>query len=377
MNKAKQKHEIDSMESNEGIESKPKKSIPKKEYTTNDLKAELGASSTKYKSDIFLDCGEAFLDATGLPGPAMGHINMLLGHSNAGKTTALIASAVDAQKKGIMPIFLITEKKWSWEHAKLMGFQAELNPETGEWDGDFIYFDELDYVEQVTDKITKVLDAQDNGKLKRDICFFWDSVGSVPCKMTYEGKGGKQHTAGVLAEKINMGINQRINKTRKEKSPYWAGLVICNLPWVQIPLTYGAQPKIKPKGGEAIYQCSTLVFRFGNEAESGISKIEASKNGRKINIATRSKITVDKNHINGFGYKDSNIIITAHGFLKTDKRAGNDVKDGKQAFEQYKKDHMDYIVSQFKKEFGDDVDIDDVDITETEGVTIVDYNDEN
>ena len=375
--KGKQKPFTGSTEPMDSTESKPKKSISKKEFSLDDLKKELGASTTRYKPDMFLDCGEAFLDATGLQGPAMGHINMLLGHSNAGKTTALIAAAADAQKKGIMPIFLITEKKWSWEHAKLMGMKADLNSETGEWEGDFIYFDELDYVEQVTEKINKVLDAQDAGKLKRDICFFWDSVGSVPCKMTYEGKGGKQHTAGVLAEKINMGINQRINKTRKESSPYWAGLVICNLPWVQIPMTYGAHPKIKPKGGEAIYQCSTLVFRFGNEAESGISKIEASKNGRKINIATRSKVTVDKNHINGFGYKDSNIIITAHGFLKTDKRGGNDVKDGKQAFEQYKKDHMDYIVSQFKKEFGDDTNIDDVDIIETEGATIVDYNDED
>ncbi len=32
----------------------------------------------------------------GLPGPAIGHLNMLLGHSDTGKTTALIKTAVDA-----------------------------------------------------------------------------------------------------------------------------------------------------------------------------------------------------------------------------------------------------------------------------------------
>ena len=51
----------------------------------------------EYKADRFFDLGDAFLEATGIPGPAMGHINMLLGHSDTGKTTALVKTAVDAQ----------------------------------------------------------------------------------------------------------------------------------------------------------------------------------------------------------------------------------------------------------------------------------------
>lgn len=347
------------------------KGVGKKEFNLEDFKKKHG-STTKYKTDVFLNCGEAFLDATGMPGPAMGHINMLLGHSNAGKTTALITAAIDAQKKGILPIFLITEKKWSWDHVKLMGLDITFDDD-GQPVGDFLYYDELDYVEQVTDVINALLTAQEDESLPRDICFFWDSVGSVPCKMTYEGKGGKQHTAGVLAEKINMGINQRVNKTRKENCKHLAGLVICNLPWVQIPMTYGAHPKIKPKGGEAIYQSSSLVFRFGNEAESGIAKIDGTKNGRTINIAVRSKITVDKNHINGLGFKDSNIIITPHGFLKSDKRGGKDQSEGKDALTQYRKDNMAYFLGQLKL----DADAGDFDkISETENTTeAVDYND--
>jgi hypothetical protein len=41
-------------------------------------------------------------------------------------------------------------------------------------------------------------------------------VGSVPCKMTFDGKGGKQHTAGALSDKIGMGINQRISGSRSQ-----------------------------------------------------------------------------------------------------------------------------------------------------------------
>ena len=57
------------------------------------------SKQAKFKSDRFFDLGPSFLDATGLPGPAMGHINMYLGHSDTGKTTALVKAAVDAQKR--------------------------------------------------------------------------------------------------------------------------------------------------------------------------------------------------------------------------------------------------------------------------------------
>jgi hypothetical protein len=334
----------------------------KKEFNFGELKAKY-STTTKYKPDVFLSCGDAFQEASGMPGPAMGHINMLLGHTNTGKTTALIAAAVDAQSKGILPIFLITEKKWSFEHCQLMGLDCTKDEKTGEWEGQFFYRDDFNYIEQVTDYINSILDDQEKGILPFDICFFWDSVGSVPCKMTWEGKGGKMHTAGVLAEKINMGINQRINNSRKENSKYTNGLVICNLPWVKLPENpLMGKPKMKPKGGEAIYQCATLVFRFGNEADAGISKIDATKNGRKINFATRTKVTVDKNHVNGLGYADSHIIVTPHGFIKNDKT-------DKTSIEEYKKSTADYWTGKL----GDM----DFNLEENEVKTKVDYSDED
>jgi hypothetical protein len=100
------------------------------------------STSAKYKPQRFFDLGPDFLDAVGIPGPAIGHLNMFLGHSDTGKTTALVKCAVDAQKKQILPVFIITEQKWSFEHAKLMGFECEemVDEETGEleWDGFYI-----------------------------------------------------------------------------------------------------------------------------------------------------------------------------------------------------------------------------------------------
>ena len=61
-----------------------------------------------------------------LPGIPHGHITLLRGHSDTGKTTALLEVAVNAQKMGILPVFIVTEMKWSWEHAQMMGLQVDV-----------------------------------------------------------------------------------------------------------------------------------------------------------------------------------------------------------------------------------------------------------
>jgi hypothetical protein len=42
------------------------------------------STSAKYKPQRYFDLGKDFLDAVGLPGPAIGHLNMFLGHSDTG-----------------------------------------------------------------------------------------------------------------------------------------------------------------------------------------------------------------------------------------------------------------------------------------------------
>ena len=315
------------------------------------------SQEASFKPDRFFDLGDAFLYACGIPGPAMGHLNMFIGHSDTGKTTALIKSAIDAQKKDILPVFLITEQKWGFDHAKLMGLQCEkvIKDDGGtDWDGFFLFNNHFDYVEQITDYINELLDAQDKGELPYDLCFLWDSVGSVPCKMAFEGKSGKMHTAGVLADKIGMGLNQRITGSRRMDKKYTNTLIIISQPWVELPDNPFGQPKIKAKGGEAIWLNSTLVFLFGNQKGAGITKISITKDKRKVKIATRSKISIMKNHVNGLGYEDGRILVTAHGFMR-DK---DDIEE-KKSIEEYKKSASDYISERLgiKIEGIDDIDI--------------------
>jgi RecA/RadA recombinase len=305
------------------------------------------SKEAEYKPDRFFDLGDAFLDACGIPGPAMGHINMLLGHSDTGKTTALVKAAVDAQKKGVVPVFVITEQKWSWDHAELMGFDKS---------GDYLFNSDFEYIEQITEYINELLDAQEKGDLPHDLLILWDSVGSVPCKMTYDGKGGKQHNASVLADKIGMGINQRISGSRRTDKPYTNTLIIVNQPWVELPDNPFGQPKIKAKGGEAIWLNSSVVFLFGNQKGAGTTKISITKDKRKVKIATRTKISIMKNHINGLGYEDGRILVTSHGFM-----AGREEGEEKKSLEEYKKESGDYI----SKMLGVSV----TDITDVEVVT--------
>ena len=45
-----------------------------------------------------------------------------------------------------------------------------------------------------------------------------------------------------------------------------------------------------------------------------------------------------KNHVNGLGYEDGRILVTAHDFMK-----GRDDSEEKKSIEQYKSEHGNYI----------------------------------
>ena len=311
-----------------------KRALKKKTLSFDDLKKKF-SSRVKYKEQQFFDLGKTFQEVCGIAGPAMGQINMFLGHSDTGKTTALIKAAVDAQKKNILPVFLITEQKWSFEYAKLLGFDCEqkVDEETGElyWDGFFIDKVGFNYIEQAFSYITELLDAQAKGDIPYDLLFLWDSIGTIPCEMSFNGKGGNQHTARVISEKWGMGLAQRITSSRKEDSQYTNTMVFVNQPWVQIPEGFGQKPKIMPKGGNSIFLSSALVFLFGNQANAGTSRITATTGGKKITFATRTKVGVTKNHINGISYADR-LLVTPHGFILD---TPNEVKKYKEEFSDY------------------------------------------
>jgi len=295
----------------------------------------LSSSSVKFKEQKWIPLSPAFQDALQIPGIPMGHITLLRGHSDTGKTTALLEAAVQAQKMNILPVFIITEMKWSWEHAKQMGLKFDEVPDSdgvvSDYNGFFIYVDreKLQCIEDVSAFILDILDEQKKGNLPYDLCFFWDSVGSIPCRLSIESnKNNNEWNAGAMSQQFGNFVNQKIIMSRKESQQYTNTFVAINKVWVAKPETIMSQPKMKNKGGDTMFFDASLIITFGNVSNSGTNKIKATKSGKEVEFAKRTKLSCDKNHITGVTATNK-LIMTVHGFINDDK------KD----LEKYKKDH--------------------------------------
>lgn len=283
------------------------------------------SNNSKYKEQTWIPASPALQQIISLPGIPEGHITLLRGHSDTGKTTALLEIAINAQKKGILPVFIITEMKWSWEHAKTMGLDVkevkDENDEVVDYEGFFIYVDRssLNTVEDVAAFIGDLLNEQQKGNLPHNLCFLWDSVGSIPCRLSVESnKNSNEWNAGAMSQQFGNFVNQKIVLSRKESQPYTNTLVCVNKIWVDKPLVPMEQPKMKNRGGTTMFSDASLVVTFGNITNSGTSKIKATKDGKDVEFAKRTKVSCDKNHITGMQTKGT-MIATIHGFILEDE----------------------------------------------------------
>lgn len=287
-----------------------------------------GAENAKYKEQTWIPLSKAWQDVTSLPGIPQGHITVLRGWTDTGKTTALIEAAVSCQKIGVLPVLIITETKFSWNYCRNMGFQYEevVDKETGEvigYDGFFLYADRgtLNTIEDVAAYIIDLLDEQAKGNLPYDLCFLWDSIGSVPCRMSVEAKNiNSQWDAAALSNNFAKFINQRIVLSRKETSPWTNTLCCITKIWVSPPETPMSSPRVNSKGGSAMIFDASLVVLFGNIANSGTSKLLAVSGGKTYEWGKRTKISIEKNHIGGLSSK-GNIVMTPTGFIPADEKS--------------------------------------------------------
>ena len=290
--------------------------------------------NVKFKEQTWIPLSQAFQDVTSIPGIPMGHIVLLRGHSDTGKTTALLETAVSAQKRGVLPVFIITEMKWNWEHAKQMGLQVEevVDKDTGEitnYEGEFIYADRetIHTIEDVAKFILDLIDEQKRGNLPYDLVFLWDSIGSVPCEMSVKSnKNNNEWNAGAMSTQFGNSVNQRITLSRKESSEFTNTLVCINKVWTAKAESPMGQPKLMNKGGFAMWFDSTFVVTFGNISNAGTSKIKAIKDGKQVEFDKRVNLQIDKNHINGVTTRGK-IVMTPHGFINDNDKELKEYKN--------------------------------------------------
>jgi hypothetical protein len=198
-------------------------------------------------------------------------------------------------------------------------------------EGFFIYRDRstLNSIEDISIFINDLLVEQKKGNLPHDLLFIWDSVGSIPCQLSIEqGKNNPMWNAGALATQFGNFINQQIVTSRKESYPHTNTLLVVNKVGVAPALTMMSQPKMTNKGGDTIFYDSSICITFGNITNAGTSKLTAQKDKKNIEFALRTKVSCDKNHVNGITTKGT-VISTVHGFIKDDANSIN----------KYKKEH--------------------------------------
>ena len=298
------------------------KKLDKKFQDLNKYKEKIKLTEVHYKPQEWIDMSHAFKHVTRLPGIPLGHVIMCYGKSDTGKSTLGIEAAAYAQKQGILPVFIITENKFSFERAEKMGVDFDKA----------IIYNGVSTIEQGCDYMSQTLKDQEEGKLPFDVLFVWDSVGATPSKAEHkkredseDGSGGMMVTAKVLRERITRHLGLKINATRNETYPYNASLIVINHAYTKPATPPATISTIEPYGGDAVYLASTLVFRQGG-ITSRSSKITAIKDGTEVAFAPKTALVVDKNHITEVCTTKGKILCTDEGFMLDDKQTIDDYK---------------------------------------------------
>lgn len=343
-----------------------KKPIEKKNFDLDAFKAEEGLNNVvKDRELAWIPLSDAFHDAVKVPGVPIGYFTSFRGFSNTGKSTAIYEAVVGCQKLGVLPIIYETEGNWNWEHAKNIGveFEEVVDTSTGEvinYKGDFIFLQGADLlkkyqcydhqhskmgtkplryepvVEDISTHMHSILDAQKEGKLPRDVAFFWDSVGSINCfKGSMSKTTNNQWTAGALATCFKSLINYRIPSSRREDSQYTATFAVVQQIWLD-----NENKVIKHKGGEAFFYSPRMIFHFGGILTHSTEKLKASYNGEEYQFGISTRIRCEKNQVNGVEQKGV-IASTPHGYWNPDK------------IEEYKEEHKEFIKAKLNTEYDD------------------------
>lgn len=287
----------------------PKK-IKKKFGKLNDYKKKINFTDVKYKAQEWIEMSDAFKEVTKLPGIPTGHVIMNYGKSDTGKSTMGLEAAAKAQDQGILPVFIITENKFSFKRGESMGVNFE----------EAIVHNGVATIEAGCAYVKEILESQESGDLPYDVLFIWDSIGGTPSqkelgkKENGESGGGMMVTARVIREEITRYLGPKINATRNENFPYTSTLMFINHAYTAPPKMPTGPSSLEPYGGDGIYYVSTLVFRTGGILGRS-RKVKATHKKIEYGYALETDLIVVKNHITNVAASKGKILCTDHGFI--------------------------------------------------------------
>tara|TARA_R110000850_G_scaffold71067_1_gene157016 strand:+ start:1098 stop:2204 length:1107 start_codon:yes stop_codon:yes gene_type:complete len=346
-----------------------KTTVTKTSYSLDDFKASQGITKTiKDKELSWIPLSKAWHDAIKLPGFARGYVNSVRGYSNTGKSTAFYEAIAGAQRIGDLPVIFETEGNFNWEHAKMCGMQFEelIDESTGEitYGGKFLYMSNKDLLdryqnydhqhskemtkplrfepvlEDVARYMTELLDMQAEEKLKENLCFLWDSIGTLNgFKSAMSKTTNNMWNAGSM-KVFQAIVNYRIPASRREDSEFTNTFICVQKIWYD-----SMNMKIKHSCGEFMFFNSRLIVHLGGIISHGTKKLKATALGNDYQYGTECKINCEKNHVNGLEKKGI-IASTPHGYWNP------------LDLDNYKKEKRDFIHEKLNVEYSADLEID-------------------
>lgn len=343
-----------------------KKSVTKTSYSLDDFKSSQGILKTVKDKDLsWIPLSKAWHDAIKLPGFARGFVNSVRGYSNTGKSTAFYEAIAGAQKIGDLPVIFETEGNFNWGHAKLCGveFDELVDESTGEitYGGKFIYVSNHDLltryqnydhqhskmgtkplryepvIEDVSLYITELLDSQAEDKLRENLCFLWDSIGTLNgFKSAMSKTTNNMWNAGSM-KCFQAIVNYRIPASRREDSEFTNTFICVQKIWYD-----SMNMKIKHSCGEFMFFNSRLIVHLGGIVSHGTNKLKAASLKNDFQYGVECKISCEKNHVNGIE-KKGKIASTPHGYWNPDE------------LEIYKKEHRNFIHEKLSVKYDEEI----------------------
>lgn len=334
---------------------KVRKPTAKKTFSLDNFKKKIGAETVGEKELQWIKLSPAVKKACGLPGFAKGYVNLVRGHSNTGKSTAITEAIIECQRMGIVPIIIDTENNLGSYRMKELGFDETNAIQIGNEYllENFGKLQDKDRKEASIEDLAKCMfdfvDRQNAGEIDADIAFIIDSIGTLNCIKTInalekDDSNNNMWNAGAYEKAFMYFLNNTIPNSRKLNKKYTNTVIAVQKIWID-NMNKGV---VKHKGGETWYFGARLIFHLGGIITHGTKKVVATSKKREVNYGVETKISVAKNHIDGpLGgiSMEGTIISTPLGFVFPEE------------LDEFKKKNVLYLRNIFES---DDINPDDV-----------------
>lgn len=240
-----------------------------------------------------------FKDSTGGPGFPCGHLSMIIGKPDSGKSTLMMEGMVSCQKTGGVVFLIDSEHKFSMARLEKMGGVAK----------EVVVLSTMTLEEAWTaiDNVLKQAQELREEGFTGPLMMCWDSIAASIPESILSSDAGDAHMA--LEARMN---NKNVRRLRQAISKADVAVVGINHYYMTVPKNPYEISKLVVKGGEELSFLSTLIIKTDQGA-----KIERTIKGEKQQIGRKTKFTIHKGHFHGRTInKEVNVVET--GILESD-----------------------------------------------------------